>query len=182
MIFVQSFKIIISVAIGILSTLTSLMYTAEGDGFPIPPRSNKTLFYIQRSTNANTIMYEANIENKNIDEDDPVSVYWIRYAEKGQRRKLNYIERVMAYGVTCKPTANHSFILHFNASSSKEVLVLLDSKGVAHARMSINKKNSTLEKIFVMVTDKSFIPKVDYVEFFGTDVTTGEKTYEKMMI
>lgn len=152
--------------------------------FPVPPRTSKTLFYVQRSSNSNTVMYDLNLlPNKTINSEDPVNVYWIRYAENGQKKKLNYIERVLAYGVNCKPFRGNAFLLHFNASSSKEVLVTMDAKGQARAEMLISKQKSYLEKIFVTVTEGGWrFPKVNYVEFFGTDVGTGQQTYEKMDI
>jgi len=158
--------------------------TVKEYNFPVPPHTNRTLFYVQRSSNSNTVMYDVNLlPNKTINAEDPVSVYWIRYAENGQKKKLNYIERVLAYGVNCKPFHGNAFLLHFNASSTKEVLVAMDSKGQARAEMSINKQKSYLEKIFVTVTEGGWrFPKVNYVEFFGTDVGTGQKTYEKMDI
>jgi hypothetical protein len=156
----------------------------DGGNFPVPPHTNKTLFYVQRSTNSNTVIYDVNLRpDKTIDSDDPVTVYWIRYAEKGQKKKLNYIERVLAYGVNCKPYRDNSVMLHFNASESKEVIVTIDPKGQARAQMAISKRKSYLEKIFVTVTEGGWrFPKVNYVEFFGTDLAKGEKTYEKMNI
>src|SRR5687767_1986118 len=72
--------------------------------FPKPPHSKKSLFYIHRSPNPNTVIYEVNLTEKNtIDPEDPVKVYWIRYGEKGQYRELNYLERTFAYGVKSEP-------------------------------------------------------------------------------
>src|SRR5690242_19851463 len=72
--------------------------------FPVPPYSKKSLFYIHRSPNPNTVIYEANLTSKNtIDVNDPVKVYWIRYGEKGQLRDLNYIEKTFAYGLKQSP-------------------------------------------------------------------------------
>lgn len=151
--------------------------------FPIPPRTEKTLFYIQRSTNANTVVYEANIlPNKTIDADRPVDIYWIRYAEKGQRKKLSYFERTFGYGVNCTPVNSHSYIIHFNASKSKELVMIVDNKGQAQANMKIANTVSSLEKIFIQVAEDGWWPKVAYIEFFGTDITSGKRTYEKMEI
>ncbi len=152
--------------------------------FPVPPHTKNTLFYIQRSNNANTVMYEVNrMSPASIHTKDPVHVYWIRYAEQGQRRDLNYIERTLAYGVRCEAKANNSFILRFVASKTRTAEVLLNEKGQAAAHMLINNKMSKLKKIFVQVTETGWlIPKIDYVEFFGTDVETQQATYEKMTI
>jgi len=180
MFFLQELKITV-ITISLLCGLLITPDRVEND-FPIPPHSKKTLFYIQRSTNKNTVMYEVNLlKNNTLDLENPVNVYWIRYAEKGQKRKLNYIEQMLAYGVNHKPNiANHSIRMYFNASSEKEMIVLIDPTGQAQAQTLIDKKPSSLEKIFVTVTDGMFMPKVRYVEFFGNDLVSNEKTYEKM--
>ncbi|MBL7858230.1 MAG: DUF4833 domain-containing protein [Cyclobacteriaceae bacterium] len=165
----------------------SLLFLISGwsfSEFPVPPHSANTLFYIQRSNNANTVMYEINRQTPtSIQEKDPVHVYWIRYAEKGQRRDLNYIERTLAYGVRCEPLSKNTFTLRFVASKTRVAEIFLNEKGQATAHMLINNKKSTLRKIFVQVTETGWlIPKVDYVEFFGTDTETLQPTYEKMII
>lgn len=61
--------------------------------FPEPANVNK-LFYIQRDPNTNTLIYELNTNDAGeLDTDNPLHVYWIRYAEKGQREELSYIQR-----------------------------------------------------------------------------------------
>jgi hypothetical protein len=151
--------------------------------FPIPPHTKRTLFYIQRSTNANTVMYELNVTGgKTINSKNPVDVYWLRYAEKGQKRDLNYIERVMAYGVNCKETGNGYYTLNFVASKKKSLKIYIDETGQAHAEMNIANAPSRLEKIFVTATDNDWFPKVAYVEFFGINIATGKSSYEKMII
>ena len=129
-------------------------------------------------------MYEINRADPTaIHSKDPVHVYWIRYAEHGQRRDLNYIERTLAYGVRCEATTHNSFILRFVASKTRTAEVLLNEKGQATAHMLINNRMSKLKKIFVQVTETGWlIPKIDYVEFFGTDLQTQQATYEKMII
>jgi hypothetical protein len=151
--------------------------------FPVPPHTKKTLFYIQRSTNANTVMYEVNVQSgKTIDPKNPVDVYWLRYAEKGQKRDLNYIERVLAYGVNCKESGNGYYTLNFVASKKKVLRIYIDETGQAQAEMNIANTSSRLERIFVTATDNDWFPKVAYVEFFGTDLSTGKSNYEKMII
>jgi hypothetical protein len=150
--------------------------------FPIPPTTANTLFYIQRSSNANTVMYEVNRQtNTALNPENPVQVYWLRYAEKGQRQGLNFIERTLAYGVRCEKGENGKYIMRFLASKKKWAEVLLDTQGQARAFMMINKKMSTLHKIFVQVAETGFLPKVQYVEFYGED-SSHKPTYEKMLI
>src|SRR5688572_11592857 len=151
--------------------------------FPVPPYSKKSLFYIHRSPNPNTVIYEVNMNDKNvIDPESPVKVYWIRYGEKGQLRDLNYIEKTFAYGVKAETINQNSYKLQFVASKEKSFVAALDDKGQACATMKINGRQSKLTKIFVQVAEEGWWPKVAYVEFFGLDSETAKATYEKMII
>jgi len=151
--------------------------------FPVPPYSKKSLFYIHRSPNPNTVIYEVNLTDQNvIDPENPVKVYWIRYGEKGQLRDLNYIEKTFAYGVKPETINQNSYKLQFVASKEKWFVASLDEKGQACATMSINGRQSKLKKIFVQVAEEGWWPKIAYVEFFGLDSETNKPTYEKMII
>lgn len=151
--------------------------------YPVPPLTHKTLFYIHRSVNSNTVLYEVNLlNNTTIDPKNPVTVYWIRYAEKGQKRDLNMLERNFAYGIKCTPLQNEKYTLQFVASKARQAEILLDRNGQATAIMDIDGKPSRLKKIFVHVAEDGWWPKVDYVEFFGEDVSTKVVTYEKMKV
>jgi Domain of unknown function (DUF4833) len=88
--------------------------TVDPSKFPVPPHSKRSLFYIHRSTNPNTVVYEVNLNaNNTIDAKEPVTVYWIRYGEKGQQRGLNYLERTFAYGVKSEPINNKRYNVEF---------------------------------------------------------------------
>lgn len=172
------------VALFCLSTLTWFTSsTKDFTEFPIPPHTKKSLFYIHRSPNPNTVIYEVNLTDKNvIDSKDPVRVYWIRYGEKGQLEELNFVERTFAYGVKCEPADKLQYRAQFVASKEKSFVVSLDEKGQAHAIMKINERQSKLTKVFVQVAENGWWPKVAYVEFFGVDIETGKPAYEKMLI
>ena len=45
---------------------------AQEIGFPIPTGNSRQLFYLQRTSNKNTLIYELNYKNGNIDKEDPV--------------------------------------------------------------------------------------------------------------
>lgn len=150
--------------------------------FPIPPQTNKLLFYIQRSTNANTIIYDANIKDGKVDSKKPLDIYWIRYTEKGEKGTLNYLERVLAYGaeVTAPKDTSKIYTIHFAASNKKTATFFVDNKGQAVAHILINGKKAKLSKIFVQAHETSWLPKVSYVELIGFDLTTGAKVIERI--
>lgn len=151
--------------------------------FPVPPYTKKSLFYIHRSPNPNTVVYEVNLTDKNIiDPDNPVKVYWIRVNEKERIKDLNYVERTFAYGVKLDTKEQGSYKMQFVAKKEKWFVASLDEKGQAVATMKINGRQAKLTKIFVQVAEEGWWPKVAYVEFFGLDSETGRAAYEKMII
>src|SRR4051812_37026376 len=86
----------------------------DQENFPVPPQSLKTLFYIQRTPNKNTILYDLNIDEKGqLDSEEPVYPYWIRYSEEGQKEDLSYIQRNYAYGLKSKRISKDEFELRF---------------------------------------------------------------------
>lgn len=157
--------------------------TVDPSKFPIPPQSKKSLFYIHRSTNPNTVVYDVNLNESNtIDAEDPVNVYWIRYGEKGQQRGLNYLERTFAYGVKSEPIDRTRYAVEFVASKARSMEVLLDRNGQALAIMTIDGQKSKLTKIFVQVAEDGWWPRIAYIEFFGLNQNTNKSVYEKMQI
>lgn len=150
--------------------------------FPIPPTSANRLFYIQRSSNANTVIYDANIlANKSLNPDQPVHTYWLRYAEKGQKEELNLIQRTLAYGLYTNKIKDevNSFEGYFLAYRKRKFVVKLNAKNQAIALFPINGKLQILERVFVSVDESGFTPSVNYIELFGKDEMTNKDVYER---
>ncbi|MES2276898.1 MAG: DUF4833 domain-containing protein [Bacteroidota bacterium] len=148
--------------------------------FPEPANVDK-LFYIQRDPNTNTLIYELNTDKSgDLDTDNPLHVYWIRYADKGQREELSYIQRKFAYGVTTKPTKNNEFDVRFVAYKKMPLNLQKSDDGKYHIFATIAKKQAILNRIFVKVEGGSFwIPNIVYVELKGTDPATGKEIMER---
>ncbi|HWZ23443.1 MAG TPA: DUF4833 domain-containing protein [Cytophagaceae bacterium] len=174
-----AFLFVVIFLIPINNNALNLLGTIE---FPVPTQTNKLLFYIQRSTNINTIIYDANIKDGKIDPKKPLDIYWIRYTENGTKGTLNYLERVLAYGadVTVPTDTSKVYTIHFAASNKKTATFFVDSKGQAVAHMLINGKKAKLSKIFVQAHETSWLPKVSYVEITGFDLVTGAKVIERI--
>src|ERR1700676_1957140 len=68
--------------------------------FPTPMGNPNQLFFLQRTQNTNTVIYELNMKNGVVDSAEPVHIFWICYAEKSQKEELNEIQRKRAYGLT----------------------------------------------------------------------------------
>ena len=153
------------------------------DSFPIPMGNPKQLFYLQRTTNKNTIVCELNLNSKGQpDEENPVNVFWIRYAENGAKKELNYIQRSFAYGIKSYPEGNGTYKLNF-VSYKKQTLFLMPSPkdNMYHIFTTINKKQAILNRLFIKIDGGSFwSPNVVYMELKGTDLATGNEVMERL--
>ncbi|MBP1221872.1 DUF4833 domain-containing protein [Flavobacterium sp. 1355] len=153
--------------------------------FPTPKNIDNMLFYIQRDPNTNTAIYAINYqENGKIDKSNPIKAYWIRYAEKGEKKDFTYIQRKFAYGIESKSLNNEEFELQF-VSYKKLPLTLkkLDSDQKYHVFVSVNQKKIQVEKIFVRIEGGSFwLPNVKYAEVTGIDASSNKIITERMLL
>ena len=146
------------------------------DSFPVPKTGLKQLFYLQRTTNSNTIICDINLDAKGqLIKDNPVHVYWIRYDEGGEKKELSYIQETFAYGMKHEPLANGVFKLHF-VSYKKQVFYLKRSPKDNQYKVYflLNNKEFVLQKLFVKIEGGTFwLPNVIYMELIGRDEYTG---------
>jgi hypothetical protein len=155
---------------------------SNADRFPTPPDAPNRLFYIQRSSNANAVIYDANVlPNRNLNSKHPVHTYWIRYAEKGQKEELSTMQRTLAYGLYTNKIAGEtdSYEGYFLAYRKRKFVVKFHTDGTPVALFPINGKMQILKRVFVSVNEEGFMPSVNYIELFGKDVISGKDIYER---
>lgn len=153
--------------------------------YPTPPASDKLLFYVQRTPNTNTIVYELNTDKEGKpNQHEPVHVYWIRYQEGGKKAELTYIQRKFAYGLHHALTdpEKHSYKLNFVSYGKKDIHLersLKDKK--YHAYLDLGAKKIEVSRIYIRVEGGSFwFPNVPYIEISGKDATTGHFVKERI--
>ncbi len=162
--------------------LASLFATAQ-DGFPTPTGNAKQLFYLQRTSNTNTIVYELNVKKGALDKDNPVHVYWIRYAEKGQTAELSFIQRVFAYGVKIKQMPDTSYRVRLVSYAGYSMYLKKGADGKYGMYALINGKMMVLSRIFVKITGGSmWSPDIEYFEVSGFDPATGKPVSERKKV
>lgn len=153
------------------------------EGYPTPPDGQNRLFYIQRTGNTNTIIYDANVSGKSFEDDKPINIYWIRYADGGGTAGLSYLQRTFAYGVKSeKVEGTNEYEFHLVCYSKKKLRLAFDAAGKPHVLVEVNGKKMSLQKVFVKIdkgTTFTLTPKVEYVELYGKDPATGAALYEK---
>lgn len=151
------------------------------DTLPVPKGIKNMMFYLQRDPNTNTVVYEQNqLEKGGLDEKDPIHVYWIRYADGGEKKDLSYLQRKFAYGLTSKKLGKDSYELKFVCYSKLPLYLKKATDGKYHVYVSINGKQAILNRIFVRIDGGTFwVPNVLYVELKGTDPVTGKAVSER---
>ncbi|GAB3555155.1 DUF4833 domain-containing protein [Spirosoma fluminis] len=156
---------------------------AREPAFPTPPGSQQRLFYIQRSKDANTIVYDANLTTDGrLNARKPVTVYWIRYADKGQREDLTLFQWQMAYGYKHRQSAAEGYDICLNAFRKRPINVVY-SQGKPMAFTSINGRSAHLQKVFVQVDPESgVIPRVQFIDMYGIDPQRGTPVHERITL
>ncbi len=153
------------------------------DTFPVPSVTNQ-LFYLQRTANTNTIIYEAKFNARGqLDESEPVHVFWIRYPEGGMKKELNYIQRVFAYGIKTQAQPNGNYKMHVVSYKKQQLNLMRSPKdGKYHVYTTINHKEAILRRIFVKIGEGGtfWSPNVLYMELRGRDEVTGEELMERI--
>ncbi|MGI4867338.1 MAG: DUF4833 domain-containing protein [Janthinobacterium lividum] len=153
--------------------------------FPVPSGIANQLFYLQRDPNTNTVVYQLNVSSTGqLNEDEPLRVFWIRYAEQGQQQELSFIQRKFGYGLKTKKLAPDKYEIHF-AASSKRTLYLM--KGgpdrTFHVYVSIANQLSVLERIYLRIEGGTFwVPNVKYIELKGWLPATHAPTLERLSV
>lgn len=153
----------------------------ETDTFPTPNGIRNMLFYVQRSPNTNTVVYELNTDKENnIDKDDPVNIFWIRYTENKEKKGLSFIQRAYAYGLKTKAIGNDNYELRFVSYKKLPFYLVHSSDGQYYVYATIKNKLVLLTRIFIQIEGGTFwFPKVVYVEFRGVDPSTGDTITER---
>lgn len=156
---------------------------AQEIGYPIPTGNSKQLFYLQRTPNKNTIVYELNYNNGNIDKDDPIHGFWIRYQEKGQKEELSYIQKTFAYGLKTKKIAENQFEICFVSYKKFKMYLRMGSDKLFHLYTNINQKTAELYSIYLKINGGAFwTPNIEYVDIYGIDPISRSVVKERMKI
>ncbi|WP_176440839.1 DUF4833 domain-containing protein [Oceanicola sp. 22II-s10i] len=130
------------------------------------PRDGGQVFYIQRSSNANTVVYATKVSGGQIDPKTPVSAYWRRYNTSGEAKALGSMERSMAYGVSSKANGDGTYNVSFKALPSKVMtLKVVDGRPALFSRMGDT--DARLVYAYLDVDESGLLPKVTRLKLIG---------------
>jgi hypothetical protein len=182
----ENSEIFLKIALFAFGVIFCLIYPLGSFCMPMPLGAETNihlpLFKIERNKNANVIQYDGQIDSEgNLLKKEPVIAYWVRLAEQGQKKKLSWAQKTFAFGFKVKP-------------GRKEGTVMLDMKLDIGRMISISREGenyratipidgavSYLDRIFIHATGKGIKTTVDYFEFHGKEVKTGDSRFEKFV-
>eukprot|EP01103_Thecamoeba_quadrilineata_P010729 TRINITY_DN2398_c0_g1_i1.p1 TRINITY_DN2398_c0_g1~~TRINITY_DN2398_c0_g1_i1.p1 ORF type:complete len:209 (+),score=37.30 TRINITY_DN2398_c0_g1_i1:51-677(+) len=154
------------------------------------PKNDHRLFIIERSKNANLVVYDAKYNHKGeLDPANPVDVYWQDYAVSScpPREDLGWMEKKMAYGYDFeKGNSPNEFFISLKALSGKNLRkgrLFVDENKLPQAMFVISGKEARILKIYVSSTETmGFIPTVNYVDIYGFDPVSKQDVYERLTV
>ena len=149
--------------------------------FKVPDEPNQ-LFYVQRSPNANTVIYAAKLDARgNFDSRGPVEAFWRKFNIDGSKQPLNFIERMMAYGVKLNPHKPGRPVTFTIAALPQRKLTLgWDAQRHPQATMTMGGRVVKLAYVYLHVVEGGLIPSVPGLDIFGTDLANGKAVHEHL--
>ena len=150
--------------------------------FKRPDEPNQ-LFYVQRSPNSNTVIYAARLDAKGaIRGSDPIEAFWRKFNIDGSKQPLNFIERMMAYGVrTDRTKAGAPVTFTIAALPERKLTLNLDANKRPQALMQIGARTVKLAYVYLHVVEGGLMPSVPELDIFGTDIASGKAVHEHLV-
>jgi hypothetical protein len=144
--------------------------------------SKTRLFVIERNTNRNIVVYDANLTALgSIDSRRPVVAYWMLKEPRMQREELSMLEWNSAYGFDLEQlSAGRHYRMLIKSFRERSIEILCD-RSITRARALINGRMAYLSRIFIETDKTSLIPRVNHIVLFGRDVRSGKSVYEKIV-
>jgi hypothetical protein len=150
--------------------------------FKVPDEPNQ-LFYIQRSPNSNTVIYGAKLDShREFDSSAPVEAFWRKFNIDGSKQPLNFMERMMAYGVrmdTIKPGQPITF--RVAALPDRKLTLAMDALHHPQVLLQVGNHTVKLAYVYLQVVEGGLLPSVPSLDIFGTDIASGKAIHEHLI-
>lgn len=164
------------ILITIILLLSQGSNAQEQVAFSIPKSS---LFYIQRSPNAKTVVYELNYNSKGtLYPNAPLKGFWLKNNEINQLKALSAREKKHEYGIQSKSIGNDEYEIRLQAYK-KMPLYLKKSTADNNYYLYIKDedKNVLLKRVFIKLNRGTFwFPKLQYIDLITTNSASGIET------
>ena len=145
--------------------------------YPVPSNIPDQLFYLQRNSNINTVIYTLNKTDNLLNTKNPIHPYWIMYAKDGHHEELNEIEKTHAYGIKMKPTDGETYLFALAAYPKITLKLEKDADAKYHVYATLANELMILRKVYIKAKEGALKlkPTVEYIEFTGNNPDTGKE-------
>lgn len=150
--------------------------------FPVPSGNPNQLFYLQRTKNINTIVYELNMENGKLSPEKPIYAFWIMYTANEKRQDLSAMEKDFVYGIKINSIQKQEYQFTLAAYPKINLHLVKDSTQKYYVSVTPYKHQIRLTKVYIQEKDSNFKlePTVEYIEFSGIDLITNKEITERI--
>jgi hypothetical protein len=147
------------------------------------PDDPDMLFYVERSPNANTVVYAVRRDTHGeVDAQTPVEGFWRWFNVDGQKKSLNFVERMMAYGVRIsRPAFGKPVTFQIAALPERTLTLDLDDKKRPEALIQIGNRTATLVYVYLNVIEGGVLPRVPSLDIFAIDKSSGKALHEQIV-
>ena len=144
------------------------------------PKEPNQLFYLQRSSNSNTVIYTALFDaSGKLETKRPAQAYWRRYNTDGARKGLKRVEQRFAYGLNIsKSKVEGEFIVSVKALPKFKMRLRQSAQGKAELIANLGNRQVRAVYGFVSLDESGLIPKVTAVSIHGIEIATGRYVTE----
>lgn len=140
------------------------------------------LFHIERNKNNSIVCYDLEVnDNKAINKNNPIDVYWEMPDKNNARNTLSVIQNKLAYGLTVDQVKENLVLFKLKAYPERTVEAIYDSeKKQANAYTFINGCYAVLKKLYIYASPPLY-NSVEYIILTGLDPKTGKEVKEKIV-
>jgi hypothetical protein len=133
------------------------------------------LFVINRSKDADEIHYAVNLDaSGKIDQQNPISVYWVKHSEGGKQVPLTWIQKRYAYGVGISKTEADEISFYLFSKTDQLFNVRKDNADRYGAFTTLNNMTIRADSLYIQIDGGSFLqPSIAAIHIFGQDIESG---------
>ncbi len=128
------------------------------------------LFIVQRSTNANELVYEATLTDSGFPKQDPIQVHWVMKAKEGGSEALTAFEKKSVFGAQIQKVSDDEVSFSLKALKNRSIVVKRsktpEGGWIARAFLKVKSGEHILDRLFIQMRKGGIVPKVAKISLF----------------
>jgi len=111
-----------------------------------------------------------------------VEAFWRKFNIDGSRQPLNFIERMMAYGVKLNARKDgQPLTFSIAALPQRRFTLSMDAQHHPQATMAIGSRTVKVAYVYLQVVEGGLLPSVPSLDVMGTDLANGKAVHEHLI-